>query len=249
MLNNLKIKVCGMREKENISQLCKLHPDYIGFIFYSKSKRYVGKKIDNKILKSIPENIKKVGVFVNEDFSELEQIIELNKLNAVQLHGDETPEYCEKAKQKNVIVIKAFRVGAGFNFNAINEYKKYCDFFLFDTMTESFGGSGKKFNWDILKNFDNEKPIFLSGGISLNDAQELINLADIKNKPQNKNNSQSCNIDLRKMEQSFSSAESANGGEGGLNIHALDINSKFEFEPGVKNIELVKQFINKIRNE
>jgi len=201
-----------MRDKENIRQLCELAPDFIGFIFYPKSKRYVGDKIDNAILNTIPESIQKTGVFVNEDIEKLKELVAINKLNAVQLHGDESPEYCSEIKKSDITTIKAFRVNNDFNFSLLERYKKSIDYFLFDTYTEQYGGSGKKFNWEILNNYDYVTPFFLSGGISIEDVNQIKLLK-------------------------------------GLNIYALDINSKFEIEPALKDINKVKTFINRIRNE
>ena len=211
MAKQLKIKVCGMREKSNISQLCELSPDYIGFLFYPKSKRYVGQKIPEEILRIIPKRIKKVGVFVNEDFQDLEAKIRENQLDFVQLHGDETPEYCEMANNLGIDVIKSFSVTDDFVFNKLDNYKKHCNYFLFDTFTPAYGGSGEKFNWDILDKYDNETPFFLSGGISLNETDDILNLKN-------------------------------------LNLHAIDINSRFEIEPALKDIIKVQEFIKAIRN-
>ncbi len=201
-----------MRDKENIRQLCELNPDFIGFIFYPKSKRYVGEKIDNDIIKSIQKNILKTGVFVNEKINNIKEIVKSNQLNAIQLHGDEPLEYCIELKKTNKIIIKAFRIGIDFDFKILEPYKKEVDYFLFDTYTGQYGGSGEKFNWNLLRNYDNEIPVFLSGGISLEDSDKI-----------------------KKMSW--------------LNIYALDINSKFEIEPALKNIDKVKTFINKIRYE
>ncbi|MBN2520377.1 MAG: DUF559 domain-containing protein [Bacteroidales bacterium] len=209
---NLKIKVCGMRDKENIKQLCELQPDYIGFIFYPKSKRYAGEKINPGILKAIPGNIIKTGVFVNEKFEKIQECAIMNLLGAVQLHGEETPELCNQLKEAGLIVLKAFRISSSFDFKQLEPYKKSINYFLFDTYTEQYGGSGQKFNWDILRNYDNEIPVFLSGGISPDDAKKI----------------QSMNW---------------------LNIYALDINSKFEIEPALKDIEKLKTFIKTIRYE
>jgi len=212
MYNQLKIKVCGMREKNNISQLCALNPDYLGFIFYPKSKRFAGYKINEEILNIIPKNIKKTGVFVDEEPEKLKKIIRVNQLDVAQLHGNETPEYCEKTKKLNIGIIKTFSVGNDFDFKKINDYKDFCDYFLFDTQTTGFGGSGKKFNWEILKKYDNVKTVFLSGGISPEDTDNIKKL-------------------------------------NWLHIHALDINSKFEIQPGLKDINKVKQFIKAMRDE
>lgn len=209
LVKHIKIKVCGMRDPENIQHLVSLMPDYIGFIFYEKSKRYIGEIIEQRIHSIIPSSIKKVGVFVNMSLPDIKNCIILNKLDLVQLHGNESPEYCKSLFNDGISVIKAFSIDASFSMNVLQEYKPYCSYFLFDTKTENIGGSGIKFDWSILKNYDNEKAFFLSGGIGQNDAEEIKKLS-------------------------------------WLNIHAIDINSKFELEVGIKNIDSIKDFIKKI---
>ncbi len=207
-----KIKVCGMRDAENIRELVKLTPDYIGFIFYEKSPRYVGRKIPAEILDAIPENIKKVGVFVNATEREMKNMITQNSLNVVQLHGNESPEMCQIIRMAGVQVIKAFPVDENFDFHSIRRYRENCDFYLFDTKTPQYGGSGKQFDWTLLDKHDFTKPVFLSGGIGLEDAEKIINLSN-------------------------------------KDIKVVDINSRFELEPGVKDIEKVKKFIDIIRKK
>jgi phosphoribosylanthranilate isomerase len=201
----MKLKVCGMKHPENIKQLTDIQPGYIGFIFYPKSKRYMADSLQSEVLHAIPSTIKKVGVFVNESINSIENSIKNYRLDLIQLHGDESVDFCKELSEKGYDLIKAFQVDENFKFEKLEAYKKYCKFFLFDTKTPLYGGSGHKFDWQLLKNYDNEKPFFLSGGIDLEDANEIRN---IKN----------------------------------LNIHAVDINSKFEIEPGLKNIEKIKKF-------
>ena len=205
-----KIKVCGMRDLENIRKLVNLKPDYIGFIFYEKSPRYVGKKIDDKILDAIPPSIKKVGVFVNATEREMKNVITRNSLNVVQLHGNESPEMCQIIRMAGVEVIKAFPVDEGFDFHSVRRYRESCGFYLFDTKTPQYGGSGEQFDWALLDKHNFTKPVFLSGGIGLEDAEKIIQL----------NNK---------------------------DIKVIDINSRFEVEPGLKDIEKVKKFIEIIR--
>ncbi|WP_298368058.1 phosphoribosylanthranilate isomerase [uncultured Lutibacter sp.] len=168
----MKIKVCGMRDAENISELIKLEPDYIGFIFYSKSKRFVTNfpKIE------IPSKIKKVGVFVNESIDEVIEIAEENKLEAIQLHGKESPEYVEELRVlliREVEIFKAFSLDENFDFTKTEAYQKVCDYLLFDTKGKDYGGNGVKFNWQVLDNYNGETPFLLSGGISKVDAEEI----------------------------------------------------------------------------
>ena len=165
----MKIKVCGMRDAENISELIKLKPDYIGFIFYGKSKRFVS--VFPQV--EIPSEIKKVGVFVNEDIDKVIEIAEENKLDAIQLHGNELPEYIEELKVlliREIEVFKAFSVDDSFEFSKTDAYQKVCDYLLFDTKGKDYGGNGVKFNWQVLDNYKGETPFLLSGGISKVDA-------------------------------------------------------------------------------
>lgn len=196
-----------MKDPENIKQLIDIQPDYIGFIFYPRSKRYMADSLESEILKAIPGHIKKVGVFVNETDEKITKAVKKFQLDFIQLHGDESPNLCNSLNINGLSIIKAFQIHQNFDFAQLESYKKSCQYFLFDTQTALYGGSGHKFNWQLLENYDNEKAFFLSGGIDLEDINNILNI----------NN---------------------------LNIHAIDINSKFEIEPGLKNIEKIKEFRN-----
>ena len=172
----MKIKVCGMLQEQNIEQLVRLNPDYIGFIFYKHSKRYIGDQITEEIQKLIPANIQKVGVFVDEPFHSLLEKCHLNKLDILQLHGSESPGYCLKLKKRGITVIKAFLITENFDFECIKLYEPCCDYFLFDTAGQTVGGTGIKFNWDILNKYEGSKPFFLSGGISSSDCVSIKNI-------------------------------------------------------------------------
>jgi phosphoribosylanthranilate isomerase len=176
--NKLKIKVCGMRDKDNIRQLTALSPDYIGFIFYNKSKRYIGETIDKEILDIIPPSINKVGVFVDKPINELIARFNHNHLQFVQLHGHESVEYCKKIYYLGIPVIKVFHINEQFNPNTTVDFSPFCNYFLFDTKTPGYGGSGKKFNWDVIAGFQSVKPFFLSGGI---DSDDINAIKKIKN--------------------------------------------------------------------
>lgn len=203
-----------MRDAENISELIKLKPDYMGFIFYGKSKRFVA----NFPEVEIPSEIKKVGVFVNESIDEVIEIVEENKLDAVQLHGNESPAYIEELRNCHfersrkisseshpLEVFKAFSVDDDFDFSKTEAYQKVCDYFLFDTKGKEYGGNGVKFNWQVLNNYKGEIPFLLSGGISKVDASKIQKISH----------------------KSFV---------------GIDINSGFEIEPALKNIVNIKEF-------
>ena len=165
----MKIKVCGMRNTENIKELIKLQPDLIGFIFHENSSRNVTEKLSVKI----PEKINKVGVFVNESEDFIQTKIQNYELNSVQLHGSESPQFCRKIRNSplgrglrcGLKVIKAFNIHADFNFELLKAYEPSCDYFLFDAFGKKAGGNGVTFNWDLLSKYKGETPFLLSGGI------------------------------------------------------------------------------------
>jgi len=163
-----------MKYPGNIEKLSFLSPDYMGFIFYEKSKRFV-ENLSPEILLSIPETIKKTGVFVNETPEEIDRIVRLYHLQAIQLHGDESPELCRYFKEKGLEVIKAISVSTKDDLQKVDNYSfpVCCDHFLFDTKTPLYGGSGKKYDWEILHNYAGNIPFFLSGGIGQDDLPRL----------------------------------------------------------------------------
>lgn len=165
----MQFKVCGITSIEHATALQAMGVHYIGFIFYPASKRYVLEKLNLADLANFkPVGVKKVGVFVNEPLDQLLQIVKSAELDIVQLHGDETPEYCAAVRQK-VQTIKVFRVGAAVpDFVA---YEAVVDYFLFDTDSTLYGGTGQHFNWELIKGSNIPKPYFLSGGIGPNDIQ------------------------------------------------------------------------------
>lgn len=204
----MKLKVCGMKYKDNILDVAELQPDYLGFIFYEGSKRYFNGNIPN-----LPKTIKKVGVFVNSELNDIINLIHKYDLDVVQLHGNESPEFCRILKDYKVEVIKVFCIEDAFNFSLLNPFENVCDFFLFDTKGKLPGGNGYAFNWNVLENYTSTKPFFLSGGIGLDDAKKLNDF---------------------KMNKSSKYC------------HAIDVNSKFEIEPGNKNIKDIAKFKNEI---
>lgn len=164
------IKVCGMREEGNIREVEILGVDWMGFIFYPKSPRYVGALLHYK-----PVDAKRVGVFVNEEVDRLLSIAEKNRLEIIQLHGDESPDVCKVLQEKGFSVIKAFGISKEKPLlsKSIKNYEGCCDYFLFDTRTALHGGSGKKFDWELLTDYKDETPFLLSGGISPDDVAQV----------------------------------------------------------------------------
>jgi phosphoribosylanthranilate isomerase len=171
-----KLKICGMKVPANITEAVALQPDYLGFIFYPASKRFI-EDLDPAIVKTIPAGIQTTGVFVNEELDKVKAAVKLYQLKAVQLHGQEGPEYC-KQLQEETVVIKAFGINADFDFSTLTPYEKVIDYFLFDTQTPEHGGSGKTFSWQLLERYTLQKPYFLSGGIGLESAAALKEIKD-----------------------------------------------------------------------
>ena len=169
-LNHPLIKVCGMRERQNILEVANQCPDMMGFIFYPLSKRYVG---EDFIIPEISADIQKVGVFVDEEPEEVLRILKKHKLQIAQLHGKETPEICLRIKSSGFKVMKAFGVDEHFNFEILAPYLPVTDGFVFDTKTVLHGGSGLKFNWEILNSYTLRHPFLLSGGIKPEDMEVL----------------------------------------------------------------------------
>ena len=160
----MMVKVCGLRRPEQIEPIADFS-DFIGFIFYSKSPRYIDKPANSS-------NALRVGVFVNEKMEVILDKVKQHKLDFVQLHGQESPEYCLQLKSK-VRIIKAFGIDELFDFSQLSNYKDCSDYLLFDTKTESHGGSGKSFDWTLLDKYEDNLPFFISGGINANSLTEL----------------------------------------------------------------------------
>ena len=166
----MKLKVCGMQETENIAALASLQPDYLGFIFWEPSKRYC-----TTVPTDIPKHIKKVGVFVDETTKQIKEKVKLFGLDAVQLHGDESPRQC--AALLNLCeVIKAFRIGPDFDFKTLTPYQDHCTYFLFDTQGPLPGGNGTAFDWKLLAGYTLDTPFFLSGGIGLGHVEAIAEI-------------------------------------------------------------------------
>ena len=156
-----------MKYSQNITEIENLFPDLMGFIFYEKSKRFFNQPEIN-----LNNKVKRVGVFVNENIQEIKNKIKKYKLDYVQLHGEENVNFCHSL-QPFVKIIKVFKIDYNFNFKKTEEFEEVCDYFLFDTKSHLHGGSGKKFDWDLLKNYNCKKDFFLSGGIDIGDIEEI----------------------------------------------------------------------------
>ncbi len=204
-MKNVKLKICGMKEIENIKEISTLNPDYLGFIFWEKSKR-------NMTLDSIPELLettKRVGVFVNTSIQEIASKINQYQLDIIQLHGDESVIFCKNVKKLGVEVIKVFSIGDKFDFTTIKEYVLVVDYFLFDTKGKLPGGNGITFDWNVLENYHFNVPYFLSGGIG---TTEIDGLKEFLKSPAAKK------------------------------CYAIDVNSRFEKKPGIKNKIKLQKF-------
>jgi phosphoribosylanthranilate isomerase len=173
----LRIKVCGMTLPEQVNALDEMGVDFAGFIFYPKSPRYMGAKISPEKMKKIKGSIAKVGVFVNLSYEELMKTVEDYRLDMVQLHGDENPRYCEQVANY-VTVIKAFRMSDNDAIDwMIRPFYEGSDMYMFDTLGAGYGGTGKKFDWNLMKAANLDKLFFLSGGIEPGDEEKLKDFA------------------------------------------------------------------------
>ncbi|TFV93279.1 phosphoribosylanthranilate isomerase [Algoriphagus kandeliae] len=206
----MEIKVCGMREPENIRSLISdVNPDWMGLIFYPKSPRYVSDEYSERF-EEFP--VKKVGVFVNESVDEILRKVKLFDLSAIQLHGNEPVEILAELKRKTAAELwKVISVANEINWENIAAYLPYVNKFLFDTASPNHGGTGRKFDWEILKTYTFEKGFLLSGGL---DAESVTEIKTLKTE-----------IDQ---------------------LEGVDLNSKFEDAPGLKNIERIVRFKEKL---
>jgi phosphoribosylanthranilate isomerase len=198
------VKVCGINRENNLKRISSLDIDMIGLNFYLGSKRFI-----NNISITINPKVKRVGVFVNPSMYELLQYSEDTKLDYIQLHGDESPDFCIEAKEICPI-IKAFGIDEDFDFALLKEYDMV-EYFLFDTKVSTHGGSGTKFNWDKLNEYQGKIPFLLAGGIGPDDAETIKELKHPM-------------------------------------FIGVDINSKFEIEPGLKHVPKVDQFVKELKN-
>lgn len=217
-----KVKVCGMREIENIREVARLPLDMMGFIFYPRSPRVVkdAEKLSGMLRESVlPKRISRVGVFVNAAIEEVLSKTHAFDLDYIQLHGGESPSYCAELQNiwrstglKKAGIIKAFSVGEEMDFDICSPFEHYCSHFLFDTKTPEYGGSGKSFPWELLADYKGKVPFLLSGGIGPDAVTALRHFA-----------------------------------------HPLwagiDVNSRFETAPGLKDTVALEQFIGYLNAE
>lgn len=211
---DLKLKICGMRDPENIEEIALLQPDYLGLIFYDCSPRHVQEELEE-----LDAEIKKTGVFVNASEEYVLEKVQKYDLSAVQLHGEESPEFCRSLRNaisgtgKKVELIKVFGVKKEFNFGVLNAYEGIVDLFLFDTKGRNRGGNGITFNWELLKGYSSTTPFILSGGIGPEEVSEI-----------------------KKLYRHFEKNDMVDL------FYGIDVNSKFETAPGLKNAEKLKTF-------
>lgn len=170
-----------MRDPENIVAIAALKPDYMGFIFYPDSPRCIGPETLAFLKNESLPDLQKTGVFVNAPVDDVIDDFHTYHLDFVQLHGEESPQYCHMLKQSGLRIIKAFGIGTDFDFSVVENYHEV-DFFLFDTASAKYGGSGEPFHWEHLHYYTNDKPYFLSGGITPYHVQEIKSL-DVRQRP------------------------------------------------------------------
>tara|TARA_R110000850_G_scaffold41407_1_gene106084 strand:+ start:230 stop:877 length:648 start_codon:yes stop_codon:yes gene_type:complete len=213
----MKLKVCGMKFPDNIEAVAKLQPDYLGFIFYKKSTRFF-----DAIIPSLPDAIKKVGVFVDASAKDIITLANNYNLDVIQLHGNQTKEFVLAINRlvslyanKEIEIWKVFSIGKHFNFKDLHPFEDEVHKYLFDTKGQLKGGNGYTFNWEILKEYPSKKPFILSGGIGLDEVENIK--------------------DFFKLDAS-------------KNCFALDVNSQFEIKSGLKNIEALEKFKNKLHH-
>ena len=219
----VKLKICG--QKQNIEKVNALNPDYLGFIFWEPSPRHF-----DIAMPELGSGTRKVGVFVDALLEDVLQKVKKYHLDAIQLHGNETPEYVKqlvkfldrqgfenlKGPNSKPEIIKVFSIKDTFDFSILKAYENGCNYFLFDTKGKLPGGNGYTFNWEVLKKYPSDKPYFLSGGIGLENVEAIASF-------------------LQAPESEY--------------CYAIDVNSKFEIGPGLKDIEKIKEFKKLLENE
>jgi phosphoribosylanthranilate isomerase len=202
------IKVCGMREEENIRDLILIKPSLIGLILFPGSSRFVKDPQKLADIFSEERSFQLVGVFVNEQKSRILELHKLLNFDLIQLHGQESPSFCEDLKSMGLKIIKVFGIDCEEDFSRTAPYANSSDFFLFDTLTSTHGGSGRKFDWSLLDSYKGKVPFFLSGGIGPEDKPAIDHPC----------------------------------------FAGIDLNSRFEVSPGLKDIDLLSRYFKNIRN-
>ena len=200
------VKVCGMRDAENIREVEALGIDMMGFIFWPKSKRYV-----SECPTYLPK-CKRVGVFVDEDIEQVQRIAKDYALDIIQLHGSESPDYILQLGSVcgDIATIKAFNIATIDDFAQTKPYEGVVDYFLFDAKAQLPGGNGEKFDWSVLTDYHGETHFLLSGGIGLDDAERITTFHHPK-------------------------------------CIGIDLNSRFEITPGLKDVNKLREFIKTIQ--
>lgn len=219
----MQVKICGMRSPENIQAVLQLPINYMGFIFYPKSPRYVGNTdLGTWVSQHIEQfgTVKRVGVFVNAEFEAILNAVHDYQLDYVQLHGNESAEYCQEIKtywditsMRSAQLIKAFSVDENFDFEMTRAYERFCSLFIFDTKAkgDAYGGTGQQFNWSLLEQYQGMISYLLSGGIGAADSKMLRKL------------------NFKQMV-------------------GIDINSRFETAPGEKDVHKIETFLNELNS-
>lgn len=208
-MKNILLKVCGMRGEDHIMEVGeKIRPDMMGFIFYKKSPRYVGE--DFRLPDHFPKHVQKVGVFVNESYEKVIELAKKHDLDWVQLHGLESPEYCQSLRDAGILVVKVIHIGVKSDVQKAISYQDSADRVMFETASKDWGGSGAGFNWEVLSEYRGI-PYWLSGGIG---PETVPAIHEISGQPQ----------------------------------EVIDVNSRFEISPGVKDIAVLKEFKLKLKS-
>lgn len=204
----MKVKVCGMRDPQNIREVSALHPDYMGFIFYAPSSRCCT-GIDPEVIRNLPKGTEPVMVTVDMEENEILKLAQLYGFKWIQLHGKESPEMCSRLRNQGLKVVKAFGIQSKESLRSLEEYKGCVDVFLFDTACATKGGSGRQFDWEILDYYNMGEDFWLSGGIGPDDAESLKELKHPR-------------------------------------FAGIDLNSRFEISPALKDPNLLNSFLHKI---
>ena len=212
MKTHTSLKVCGLKHKNNLLDVISAGVDYVGMIFYEKSPRYMVDTLFPEDVWFLPDEVEKIGVFVHADKAYIEKYARLYQLDIIQLHGNESVDFCKQIQDLGYPVIKAFGVDDTFDFSVVEAYRHAVDFFLFDTKSNQYGGSGKSFDWNLLNQYHGDIPFFLGGGVSIDQLPDIL---------------------CRPLPKLF----------------AVDMNSRLETEPGLKDITLVKEAVRLIHED